>query len=409
MKARLRQKILDYLQKREIVIFGAGIMAHEFYERYKNKLNFAFCVTNDSREWGKKRFCGELDVRQYSVQALKGKYYIVLCAYLAFDSIASQMECDGYDMFHDFVDYKAAEAVLDGKKLAFFYGTCILRDAYHLLERVPAFVEQYVSVFMQASPEEKETMAEFRRFYYGKALCDTYVYARKLIHDNMQKKDLPSDCSMIGVSNVIFSGYWPQLHNMRYNENWLFDVMAPFDNNFWHLMYTREDANITTLVKEGKTPEEIYKILSADDYYSEKDMNKHLRICFKTIEMAEQGVDVKVGDFIRSQYKKKQIYQDYTHPKKSVLWEYAKQILEHLDVYDEHLENIMEESPEYIHRSSDMPIYPSVAKILDLPWVDANIRYEVITCKGIQLMTFKEYVLHYAEYTQAALKLREGW
>ena len=125
--------------------------------------------------------------------------------------------------------------------------------------------------------------------------------------------------------------------------------------------------------------------------------------------MAEKGVDVKVGDFIQSQYQQKQLYQDYTHPKKAVLWEYTKQILEHLDVYDEHLESIMKKSPEYIHRSSDMPIYPSVAKILDLPWIDENIRYEVITCKGMRLMTFKEYVLHYAEYTQAALNLREGW
>ena len=345
MKARLKQRILAHLQKREIVIFGAGIMAHEFYEAYKNKLNFAFCVTNDSREWGEKRFCGELDILQYPGQVLKGKYYIVLCAYIAFDNIASQMECDGYDMFHDFIDYKAAEAILDGKKLAFFYGTCILRDVYHLLERVPAFLEQYVSVFMQASPEEKETMTEFRRLYYGKELCDAYVYARKLIRVseayNMQRKDLPSDCKMIGISNVTFSGYWPQLYNMYYNENWLFDVMAPFDNNFWHLMYTREDVNITKLVKEGKTPQEIYKILSADNYYSEKDIKRHLRICFKTIKMAEKGVDVKVGDFIQSQYQQKQLYQDYTHPKKAVLWEYTKQILEHLDVYDEHLESIM--------------------------------------------------------------------
>lgn len=413
MKEALRQEILKKLQDKEIVLFGAGLMAHEFYEKYKDKLNFAFCVTNNSTEWGERRFCRELDIRQYQVQELKDKYYVVLSVYLAFESIASQMECDGCTMFRDFVDYKIAEAVLEDKKLAFFYGTCILRDVFHLLEHVPAFSEQYVSIFKQGDVREKDTIAEIRRLYYARELCDAYIYNNKLLHSdeayNMQRKDLPVDCKMIGVSKVTFHGYWPQLQNMGYNENWLFDVMAPFDNKFWHLMYTREDANITRLVKEGKTPEEIYEILSADNYYSEKDLKKHIRICFKTLQMAEKGLTVSVGEFIQSKYKEKQLYQDFTHPKKAVMWEYVRQVLEHLEIREEHLAEIIANAPEYIHRSSDMPIYPSVAKHLGLSWIDEYTKYEMITCKGVRLMTFKEYVLHYAACAQASLKIRESW
>lgn len=413
MKKVLKRKILEHLQGREIVIFGAGIMAHEFYSQYKDKLNFAFCVTNNSTEWGEKRFCGELDVRQYSAQELKGKYYIVLGVYLAFENIATQLECDGCAVFRDFVDYKVAEAVLENKKLALFYGTCILRDVFHSLERVPAFTEQYVGIFMQGDTREKDTIAEIRRLYYAKDLCDAYIYNNKLLHAgeayNMQRRDLPVDCKMISVSKVTFHGYWPQLHDTGYNDNWLFDVMAPFDNKFWHLMYTREDANITRLVKEGKSPEEIYKILSADDFYSEKDLKKHIRICFKTLQMAEKGLAVSVGSFIQSRYQRERLYQDFTHPKKVVMWEYVRQVLAHLDIQEERLAEIMESAPEYVHRSSDMPIYPSVAKRLGLSWIDAYTQYEMITYKGIRLMTFKEYVLHYAAYTQAALKIRESW
>lgn len=413
MKALLRQKILEQLQAKEIVLFGAGMMAHEFYEQYKDKLSFAFCVTNTSTEWGEKRFCGKLDIRQYRAQELKDRYYVVLGVYPAFDNIASQMECDGYAMFRDFVDYKVAEAVLENKKLAFFYGTCILRDVLHALERVPAFTKQYVSIFKQGDTQERDTIAEIRRLYYAKDICDAYIYANKLLHSseayNMQRTDLPEDCKMIGVSKVTFHGYWPQLHNKSYNDNWLFDVMAPFDNNFWHLMYSREDANITKLAEEGKTPEEIYKILSADDYYSAKDIKKHLRICFKTLQVAEKGIEVRVGDFVQRNYKEQKLYQDFTHPKKEVLWEYVRQVLEHLEIQEEHLADIIEAAPAYIHRSSDMPIYPSVAKHLGLSWINENTRYELITSKGVRLMTFKEYVLHYAAYTQAALKLREGW
>lgn len=413
MKEKLKQRVLDNLQNREIVIFGAGIMAHEFYEKYRNKLNFAFCVTNNSSEWGEKRFCDELDIRQYRAQELKGKYYIVLCVYLAFDSIASQMECDDYIMVDDFIDYKVAESILDRKKLAFFYGTCNLRDIFHTMEQIPAFVEQYVSVFLQF--RSNETMSEIRRLYYGKEFCDAYIYARKWINlseaYNMQRKDLPMDCRMIGVSNITFNGYWPQMTRniLEYNEDWLFEVVAPFDNYFWHLMYAKEDTNITKLVKEGKTPNEIYKIVSADDYYNERELKKHLRVSFKTLNMAEKGLDATIGTFIQERYKEEWLYQDFTHAKKAVLWEYARQILEYLGVHEEAFATIMEESPEYIHRSSDMPIYPSVAKLLNLTWINEDTKYEVITCEGIQLMTFKEYVLHYAEYIQRTLEIKESW
>ncbi len=405
--------MLEQLQNKEIVLFGAGMRAHEFYEMYKDKLNFAFCVTNTSTEWGEKRFCGELDIRQYQAQELKGRYYVVLGVFIAFDNIASQLECDGYAMFEDFIDYRVAEAVLEDKKLALFYGTCILRDVYYSLGSVPAFTDQYVSIFVQGNIKEKDTIAEIRRLYYAKDICDIYVYANKLLHPseayNMQRKNLPADCKMIGVSKATFPGYWPQLHNMGYNANWLFEVAAPFDNKFWHLMYSREDANITRLVEEGKSPEEICRILSADDYYSEKELKKHLRICFKTLKMAEKGLEVKVGDFIKSQYQAKMLWQDFTHPKKALLWEYVKQVLGHLEICEEALDEIIKEAPEYIHRSSDMPIYPSVAKYLGLSWIDENTRYEVMTCKGIRLMTFKEYVIHYASYIQAVLKIRKGW
>lgn len=413
MKAILRQKMLDRLQNKEIVLFGAGMMAHEFYEMYKEKLNFAFCVTNTSTEWGEKRFCGELDIRQYQAQDLKGRYYVVLGALIAFDSIASQMECDGYAMFEDFIDYKVAEAILEDKKLALFYGTCILRDVFFSLDNIPAFTDRYVSIFIQGNIKEKDTIAEIRRLYYAKDICDAYIYANKLLHPseayNMQRKSLPADCKMIGVSKATFPGYWPQLHNTGYNDNWLFEVAAPFDNKFWHLMYSREDANITRLVEEGKTPEEIYRIVSADDYYSEKELNKHLRICFKTLKLAEKGLEVKVGEFIKSQYKEELLWQDFTHPKKVLIWEYVKQVLEHLEIHEEELASIIEDAPEYVHRSSDMPIYPSVAKYLGLSWINADTRYEVMTCKGIRLMTFKEYVLHYAAYMQTVLKIRKGW
>lgn len=411
-KQRLRAGILGNLRNRKLVLFGAGEVARAFYNRYKEELNFAFCVTNNSSEWGEKRFCQELDIKPYSEQELKGTYYVVLCIHFRFDEVAVQLECDDYAMFDDFVDYKVAEAILEYKKIVFVYGGCVIRDIHGLLKKVPAFKEQYGSIFIQSRTDE--TIFDIRRLYYGKQVCDVYLYAQKLINlseaYNMQREDLPSDCKMIGISNLTFHGYWPQQQqDLKYSDDWIFEVTAPFDNYFWHLMYTREDLNIKRLVEEGKSPEEIYDIVSAEDFYSEKQVKKHLRLCLKTLEMVEQGIEVKAGDFIKANYRKEKLYQDFIHLKKPVLWEYAKQTLQYLGVEDPDLDEIIENSPEYLHQASDVPIYPSVAKHLGLEWVQEDTIYEILTCRGVRFMTFREYVIHYARYLQASLELQKGW
>lgn len=411
-KQRLRAGILGHLRNRELVLFGAGEVARGFYNRYKEELNFAFSVTNNSREWGEKRFCQELDIKPYSEQELKGRYYIVLCIYFGFDEVAVQLECDDYIMFDDFVDYKIAEAILEYKKIAFFYGNCVVRDIHQMVKWVPAFREQYSSTFIQS--RKNETMFDIRRLYYGKKVCDAYIYGQKLINlsdpYNMQREDLPNDCKMIGVSTLTFHGYWPQqLQNVKYSDDWIFEVTAPFDNYFWHLMYAREDLNLKRLVEEGRTPEEICDIVSAEDFYSEKEVKKHLRMCFKSLEMVERGMDVRVSDFIKKNYQKERLYQDYIHLKKPVLWEYVKQVLQYLEVEEAELDEIIETSPEYVHQAGDIPIYPSVAKHLGLDWVKKDTVYEILTCKGVRFMTFREYVIHYSRYLQASLELQKGW
>ena len=412
-KDQIKEMIFENLCTKRIVLFGAGILAKEFYNKYKDKLNFAFCVTNDIREWGDKKFCGELDIKQYSKQNIGSEYYVVLCNYFSFGEISIQLDSDDFIVFEEYVDSKIAESILDNKKLLFFYGSCILRDIYYYMKNIPAFMDKYTSVFLQVKPEE--TMFDVRRLYNGRKVCDVYVYARKLIDlskpYNMQREDLPADCKMIGVSNVTFNGYWPQIVQdiEHHSEEWIFRLNERFDSHFWHLMYCRKDANITELVKKGKWPEEIYEIVSAEDFYEEKDIKKYLRICFKTLKMAERGLDVKIGDFIINNYKEELLYQDFTHPKKKIAWEYVKQILACLDVKEPKLKEIEQESPEYMHQASDIPVYPSVARILGMDWIKDETKYEVLTYRGVEFMTFRDYVIHYAQYIKQTLEIRRGW
>lgn len=60
MKEQIKALVKQRLLNRRIILFGAGIIAEEFYEEYKDILNISHCVSNIRKEWGKKMFLGDL-------------------------------------------------------------------------------------------------------------------------------------------------------------------------------------------------------------------------------------------------------------------------------------------------------------------------------------------------------------
>lgn len=409
LKDIARQNILN----KRIILFGAGKVAVEFYQKYNDILNISHCVSNLKREWGSKKFQDELDVLEFRSEDIKETDYLIVCGPYAFRQIELQLLNCGYKVFHQFVESKIAECILSGKKIALFRGSCILRDIYECILKSERFGEQYVSIF--GTDNYVASKFDNRVIYYASKICDYYIYSYRILRQDkiylFTEKDLPKGCKIISVSNITFPAYWPQADSEIRNSNKY--LIHPYnmerDLIFYHTMYRLEDRNLNRMVEEGMILTEIWKQVSSDDFYTDKEVIRNVKIAFKSLQIAEKFADVGVLDFIRENYSKRMVFQNFAHMHKCVIWEYVRRLFAAMEIEDDECGQLEAESPEYIHHGGDIPVYPSVAMHMGLEWINEDTTYEIMTYHGIKHMTFRQYVEHYVEYTQKAQKIMASW
>ena len=73
------------------------------------------------------------------------------------------------------------------------------------------------------------------------------------------------------------------------------------------------------------------------------------------------------------------------------------------------MSQLEEEAPKHVHQGGDVPIYPGVAKYMNLDFVNENTKYEIVTGRESVYMTFTEYIEHYVEYTRKAMEIIRLW
>lgn len=413
MKDKIKSLVRQRLADRRIVLFGAGEVAEEFYKKYGAALNISHCVSNLNKEWGEAAFLGKLDVRKYVRSEIQENDYIIVCGPIAFRSIELQLNMEGMRMYDDFVESNIAGAIMENKKIALFYGQCILRDIYKCLIQVPAFTEEYAPVFTQSV--KHKTVVLNRLLYYIKDISDLYVYTPRILDVDsiyyLSPKELPADCRIVSLSNLLVPMYWPQIDIKLENvNNWYFhSYNSERDLDFYHSLYRREDCNITKMIRDGMSVSQVVDTLSSEDFYTEKQVVRNRDISFKLVGIAENNIDVTILDFLKEHYHSEMLYQNFVHPNKTIIWEYVRRLLTVLGISTQDIEYLKERSPEHIHQSGDVPIYPSVVKHLKLEFIHEDTQYEILTGNGIVYMNFKEYTAHFAEYTKKVMEIARMW
>lgn len=412
-KEQIKQLVYKNLVTKRIILFGAGQVAEEFYMRNKDRLHISHCVSNLPEEWGQKKFLGQLDVREFQMEEILDEDYLIVCGPYAFRRIEIQLLNCGFCMFEHFTESSIAESLMTNKKIALFRGSCILRDIYECIVKSETFMNEYTAIY--ATDNYVASKYDNRVLYYASKICDCYIYSYRILRQDkvylFDDDDLPADCKKISVSNITFPGYWPQADPEIRNSNKY--LIHPYtmkrDLTFYHTLYRMEDVNVNRMIEEGKGVEEILHSVSALDYYTEKEVNRNLKVAFKSLQIAERFADITVMDYIKDNYNQKLVFQNFSHMHKSVIWTYVRRLLEKMDIDIKECDLLEKQSPEYIHHGGDIPVYPSVAKVLGLNWIDASTQYEVMTYHGVEKMTFEQYIRHYVTYTEKVREIMKVW
>lgn len=413
MKNKIKSLVRERLSNRRIILFGVGASAKEFYKQYGASLNISHCVSDYHKEWGEAAFLGKLDVRKYDRSEIQKNDYIIVCGPTAFQGIELRLNAENMYMYEDYVESNIAGAIMENKKIALFYGQCILRDIHKCLIQVPAFNEEYASVFTQSIKHESVVLN--RLLYYIKDISDLYVYTPRILDVDsiyfLSPEELPADCRIVSLSNLLVSMYWPQIDIKLENINswYLHSYNAERDLDFYHTLYRREDRNIIKMIQDGMSVSQVVDTLSSEDFYTEKQVVRNRDLSFKLVGIAENNIDVTILDFLKEHYHSEMLYQNFTHPNKTIIWEYVRRLLTVLGISTQGIEYLKERSPEHIHQGGDVPIYPSVVKHLNLEFIHEDTQYEILTGNGIVYMNFKEYTAHFAEYTKRVMEITRMW
>lgn len=411
-KEQIKEISKENLLNKNIILFGVGDAAEKFYQQNKQRLNIVHCVSNLKKDWGKHIFLDELDVKEFSKEDIGANDYLVICGEDIFHQVEMQLIDYGFCMYEHYIESTIANCFLENKMIALFRGSCILRDIYECIATSRIFAEQYASIFTMDNTATSKF--DNNTLYYISQICDVYIYSYRMLRRDeiyLLNNELPDGCKVISVSNISFPGYWPQADSEIRNTNKY--LIHPYNSKrdlvFYHVMYRLEDVNINRLVDEGKDFEEIYSLISSEDYYDEKTVKRNLKVAFKSVQIAEQFADIKVMDFIKENYGKRKVFQNFAHMHKCVVWAYIRKLYEKLQLPIDECDELEALSPNYIHHGGDIPIYPSVAKALELSWYDEDMEYEIMTYHGVEKMTFKEYVRQYVEYIKRAKRIMETW
>lgn len=421
---QIRTLVLDRLATCKLVIWGYTEPAKQFYLRYKEIYNISVCVTEQVEH---PAFLidesQELPIIDWNDYTMEGDVYILVFA-RPFVHIENQILAYGLRIFEEYIDSELAEYMLSEKKIAIVAGNCQIVTICDFLKQLESFTNKYI--LFRFSTHYWKSKYSLKSLAYLKNVCDLYICMQHEEDDIhfFSIDELPETCEIVRLPNALCRLYWPQLKmnfEKAHNEFFLVDK-----KKIQHGPFEYGDLNINEEIKKNQkisdllaTPDEcaldeMVRKLSCDDYYSESVIQKHINMVLRGLEYSENGCDITISDFIKANYKKVMLYRDMAHMQPVLIWEIVKRILKFLkmDTYEvEMLETSgnSEVEKSFASHCTEIPVYPSVAKHMDLQWCNQETTYDVTFYNGIRKLTFEEYVRSYYYVCSRVYQIMKEW
>lgn len=286
---------------------------------------------------------------------------------------------------------KIMKKIIDNRKFVMIHGNCQSHVLVNMLISNEEFTRKYVTYVMPRIWEAQEIefwscMIESDVFQFAEILL-----SQKIANDNefgykysteYVKSLLTENCKIILYSNLWFTGYFPQYLKVNSLDNLNF-------NKYKILGSTKySDKNVLKMIAQGKNDDEIIAAIEEPDFYRKEELYENIESELNEFAVRENGIDIKMCDYIRENYQKIITFVTFNHPTRDVLMELTRRILKKLGIEqlnincpDDEIQYPMPQNWRYL-------IYPSVLRELG---IERNIEY-----------SFR------AIFTEEELKLLEG-
>ena len=143
----------------------------------------------------------------------------------------------------------------------------------------------------------------------------------KEMYSEFLKSQLKDNAIPISFPSIYFDGYFPHLQGL----SGLTSVL-----NFVH------DYFIAYACAIGLSEDQLISIIETDDFYSRKlsvDLAERSILILKNREI-QQTIDIRLSEFIRNNYKKNKLFNQFNHPKREVFQFLAESIFSKINMED---------------------------------------------------------------------------
>ncbi len=417
-----KKRVFQNMISNKIVLFGAGDEAKRFYSLYKDKVDIIGITANYVMPNMKIEEEIGIKVTPFDKEVLKDCFVVVAIDFDAsYIAVERQLSILGLEYGVNFIDSIMADALLAEKKILVTAGDCLIDAVSNTLCKNRKFSEIfYVRHFYFLGRSKYYNVIYYRMCM----VCDVYMlnyHYSDTANFYFEKGDLPEDGQVVYVTTPEFHGYWPQTPKKEslVNKYHVSVHGRPVDFTM------RIDTNINKAIEDNISVEVLIEQLCDENYYSEEVVLDNYNASINAIKHMDEKCDIKLADYFVEQGRDKWLTKEYSHYQNCLLREISERLIKYLG-YDECLQDgCWEELEEDILPFTEMPIYPSVAKILGLKFVNKDTKYKIRTYQGngslidpytynkayygIEEVSFEEYIRRYYDYCTTARHLMEVW
>jgi hypothetical protein len=281
-------------------------------------------------------------------------------------------------------------------------GNCQARPLKDIIETISSTVKVISTpiVHLLKDEDEHSVAADLERadLIITQLIADNYPC--RFIQTNILKINYPA--KVLTILNLFYSGYTP---------DWMY-VRIPSKGTLKGPMGDYHNSTIIESWLNNRTVSETADLLF-DKEYNFTRYNAAVIASMDELALREQHVDVNIVDFISNNLSKTRLFFTFNHPCLALLIEYAKRILEKMNISPDNEENIVrmiEPLNQFIP-----PLNPGVD--FDFPIIKEFKGQEVTSINGNEIITSGKKIyspdeivlLYFSIYEQNEVIIRDKY
>lgn len=399
-----RRQLVELLLKKELILFGAGNYAGQFYKDFHDTLQIMHCISNNKNEEALMVDGREVcPVRRAESCVITDDQMVILCAE-RYQEMDKQLRDMGYKYGVHYIDSGIARLLFSDKQIVLFYGVCYMRALCNCLVESEEFKNKYEAFYWL--DYRKMEPEEYNLYSCLLSICDIFLYTvcisyEKSLRNQAYLSRLPKHCKVVKVPLITFTGYHPRTAGILGEEN-PYHIIS---DKTYYGTFSTVDCNINQMIDEGKSGGEIVAILKDINFYKKEWVVQNYSREIRKLQIAENLADISFVDYLRENHGRERLFLNETHISNYVIIELAKRILEFIGLNRELPEDRLKE--KRLLYTTEVPIYPSVIEHLNLKNYMDHPKYRLFTFGDEREVSFEEYVEQYYAFCLSMKKWKE--